>query len=107
MDREILLRPEADRDVDDLADYLGRDRREVGRRFYEAAWRVFRQLAAMPEVGRPQDFGRPELAGLRRIRVPGFEKSLIFYRPIDDGVEVLRVVHGARDLPALFEGEGP
>jgi toxin ParE1/3/4 len=28
---------------------------------------------------------------------------IIFYRPIDDGIEVVRILHGARDLPPLFE----
>jgi hypothetical protein len=28
---------------------------------------------------------------------------LIFYRPTDQGIEVVRVLHGARDLPPLFE----
>ncbi len=29
--------------------------------------------------------------------------DLIFYRLIEDCVEIVRVVHGARDLKALFE----
>lgn len=28
---------------------------------------------------------------------------LIFYRPINQGIEVLRVLHGARDIPSIFE----
>jgi toxin ParE1/3/4 len=27
---------------------------------------------------------------------------LIFYKPLPDGIEVLRVLHGARDLPPFF-----
>ena len=27
----------------------------------------------------------------------------IFYRPLEDGIEVIRIIHGARDLPKLFE----
>ena len=27
---------------------------------------------------------------------------VVFYRPIEDGVEVLLVAHGARDLPRVF-----
>jgi toxin ParE1/3/4 len=30
-------------------------------------------------------------------------KYTIFYRPEDEGIEVIRVLHGARDLPKLFE----
>jgi plasmid stabilization system protein ParE len=38
--------------------------------------------------------------------VPGFPKHLIFYRVDDDRVEVVRVIHGARDLAIALEDEG-
>lgn len=54
-------------------------------------------LARMPELGRK----RPDLAaGLRSLPVGNY---VIFYRPMDDGIQVIRVLHGARDLPPLFE----
>jgi toxin ParE1/3/4 len=30
------------------------------------------------------------------------DNYLIFYKPLPDGIEVLRVLHGARDLPPFF-----
>ena len=33
------------------------------------------------------------------------ENYLIFYRPIEEGIEVLRVVSGYRDLKRLFDDE--
>ena len=44
------------------------------------------------------------LAGVRVWRVSGFEKHLIFYRPNPEGVEILDVIHGARDIEALVFG---
>ena len=38
-------------------------------------------------------------------RPPDFEKFLIFYRPRPDGIEVVRVLYGMRDIPALMEGQ--
>jgi plasmid stabilization system protein ParE len=32
----------------------------------------------------------------------GFEKHLVFYRPVDGGVEVIRVLHGHRDWIAML-----
>jgi hypothetical protein len=32
--------------------------------------------------------------------VPGFRKWLVYYREVDDGVEVLDVMHGAQDQEA-------
>ena len=37
--------------------------------------------------------------------IPRFEKYLIFYRFNDDTLEVIRVLHGARDLTRIFETE--
>jgi hypothetical protein len=34
--------------------------------------------------------------------VSGFDNYLTFYRPIPEGVQVLHVYHGARDIEALF-----
>jgi plasmid stabilization system protein ParE len=33
----------------------------------------------------------------------GFENHLVFYRPFKDSIEVIRVIHGARDIEKLFE----
>ena len=44
----------------------------------------------------------PELVTLRMFRVAGFERMLILYRPLEDGVDILRIVHGSRKLQALF-----
>jgi toxin ParE1/3/4 len=27
----------------------------------------------------------------------------VFYRPIDGGIELIRIIHGARDIPKLFQ----
>jgi plasmid stabilization system protein ParE len=34
--------------------------------------------------------------------VSGFELISIFYRPTDHGIEVARVLHGARDIARIF-----
>ena len=56
-----------------------------------------RLLAQFPEMGRKWE----ELApGLRSMVVGNY---VIFYRPVADGIQVIRVLHGARDLPRFFE----
>jgi toxin ParE1/3/4 len=53
-------------------------------------------LAEQPGMGRR----REELAsGLRSLPVGSY---VIFYRDQDGGIEVIRVLHGARDIEALF-----
>lgn len=48
----------------------------------------------------------PELRGLRLFRVTGFEKILILYRPLDQGVEILRVIHGSQNVRRLIRRQG-
>jgi toxin ParE1/3/4 len=54
-------------------------------------------LASMPYMGRQ----REELSA--RLRSFPIASYVIFYRPMDDGIEVVRILHGARDFPPLFE----
>jgi hypothetical protein len=36
---------------------------------------------------------------------PGFEKMLVLYLPVSSGVEIVRVIHGSRDLVAFLRRE--
>jgi toxin ParE1/3/4 len=71
-------------------------------RFLEAADRACERLAAMPNLGSACESSKLALAGLRYWSIRGFPKYLIFYRPLDDGIEVVRVLHGRRDIESLF-----
>ena len=53
-------------------------------------------------MGTLRDFDNSALAGMRFHLVKGFRKYLVFYIPRNDGIEVVRVLHGARDLETLF-----
>lgn len=76
---------------------------EVADRFLRAADLTLKTLAGQPESGLITTTRRPELQGIRRFPVgDGFEKILLFYFPLDKGVDLVRVVHGSRDLEALF-----
>jgi toxin ParE1/3/4 len=55
-------------------------------------------LATMPGMGR----AREDLAlGLRSFAVAAY---VLYYRPIDDGIRLLRILHGARNIEPLFPG---
>jgi len=56
----------------------------------------------MPEWGTQRAFRHPRWSAARTWPLKGFERYLIFYRPLSDGVEILRVTHGARDIARLF-----
>lgn len=76
---------------------------EVADRFLEAADNTLEQLATMPESGVPVFVRNAELQGIRRFPVSdGFKKILLFYFPLRDGIDLVRVVHGNRNLERLF-----
>ena len=72
-------------------------------RFLRAAEETFLELARMPGMGIATSLGDAGDRNLRRWRIRGFENFLIFYRPMEDGIEVIRVLHGAREIERLFE----
>ena len=37
--------------------------------------------------------------------IAGFDSHLIFYRPFESGVEIIRVIHAKRDIEGLFGGQ--
>jgi toxin ParE1/3/4 len=102
VNRRIVIRPRADFDLDEQADFIARDSVAAARRFYEATTRAFTTLASMPELGGSWESRNPKYAELRMWAVRGFEKHVIFYRVIPDGIEIVRVLHSARDLEDAF-----
>ncbi|MBW4690136.1 MAG: type II toxin-antitoxin system RelE/ParE family toxin [Lyngbya sp. HA4199-MV5] len=87
----------ASQDLDEIADYFVENSLEAGERFFRAFNRKCQQLVAFPNSGRSHTAIHPELRGL------SLEGYIIFYRTMDDGIEILRVVSGRRDFPSLFE----
>ncbi|MGK7888674.1 MAG: type II toxin-antitoxin system RelE/ParE family toxin [Leptolyngbyaceae cyanobacterium] len=87
----------ATQDLDQIADYFAEHSLAAGDRFFQTFRQKCRQLVAFPQSGRSYAEIRPGLRGL------SLEGYVIFYRLLDDGVEILRVVHGRRDFPTVFE----
>jgi toxin ParE1/3/4 len=93
-------------DLVEIADYLAQGSLAAAERFLQAAEQAFAGLAAMPGLGSPWESSNPRLQEVRTWSVPGFRKYLVFYRPTADGIDVLRVLHGARDLDAVLGEDG-
>jgi toxin ParE1/3/4 len=102
--RRVIVRPAADRDLDEQAEYLAvHQNLELGLRFYRAAEETFNLLAGQPQMGKPAECRSPLLAGMRMFPLKGFPRHLVFYRPLDHGIEVVCILHGAREIEGLFE----
>ncbi len=87
----------ASRDINEIADYFSQNSIEAGERFFREFNRKCQQLVAFPNSGKSYAEIRADLRGL------SFEGYIIFYRVLDDGIEILRVVSGRRNFPSVFE----
>jgi toxin ParE1/3/4 len=99
-----IVRPRADRDIDRQAVYLAEQASpEIAYRFLTAVRATFVLLAFHPEIGwRPPIKIKKGIEPFRMFSVSGFDKMLVLYRPTADRVEILRVLHGARDIDAVI-----
>ena len=99
-------RPQAIRDLVEVASHLAEESGsdDLAFRFLDAAEASFKQLTTMPAMGVARKFRDPDLEGVRMWRITGFESYLTFYRPNERGVEIIRVIHGSRDIEELFGG---
>ncbi len=94
----ILRRRKAAQDAEDIADYIAKDSLRAAVRFLENTESTLKDLAASPGSGSPLESGLPELAHLRFRRVKGFPNHVIFYIDHKHAIEVVRILHGARDV---------
>jgi len=99
----INKNPQVIRDLIELATYIAEDNLDASDRFLAAAEETFNQLAKMPKIGKLCQFSHPNLTDIRQHAIKNFRRYLIFYRLTNSGIEVLRVIHGARDFEAMLE----
>jgi toxin ParE1/3/4 len=84
-------------DLTEIALRIAEENPTAADRWIDSIDEKCQMLARASEIGRK----RPDLAvDLRSFPVG---KYVIFYRPVSDGVQIIRVLHGARDIPSLFE----
>ncbi len=104
--KRVRISPQAERDIDNAVLYLAEEAdAETAIRFFDAAHETFRGLLDTPGMGRVRPVGNPRVADARQWAVSGFGKHLIFYRIIPAGINIIRVLHGARDIGRILEEE--
>lgn len=85
----------ADRDLDDIWDYIAQDSVFQADRLLLRFRDKLEYLAKWQTIGRP----RPELS--KGCHSYPFGKYCFYFRPSDTGIEVLRILHSARDLDQI------
>jgi toxin ParE1/3/4 len=99
----VIIRPRADQDIDQQFEYLAvKAGLATARHFLAQLRQTCHTLQQNPELGSPRTFEAPQLAGLRVWPVKGFRRQLIFYIPTKVTIEIVRLLHGARDQDSLL-----
>jgi toxin ParE1/3/4 len=92
----VIRTNRAESDLCEIWLYISEQSVAAADQFLETIEDKCQLLAAHPELGQ----SRPELAP--RLRSFSVGRYVIFYRPIEDGIELVRVIYGGRDIDALF-----
>lgn len=101
--RVNLSRP-ARADLQIILANIAKDSPRSARRFLLAVEKLAGRICAFPEMGGRFEIDNLELEGLRVFTIPRFKKYLLFYRVHDEEIEIVRILHGARDILAILEG---
>jgi toxin ParE1/3/4 len=94
---EPYFSPASREDLREILDRIAIDKPGAALRHVEKLEDACRALARNPELGTARD---DLMAGVRIWSVGNYA---IFFRSAQDGIEVIRVVHGARDFDAIFK----
>ncbi len=102
--KAVLLRELTQRDVDEVIDhYLTAAHAKIALGFVAALEQAYSQIGRQPAAGSPRYAQALNLPGLRSWPLTRYP-YLVFYVEHDDFIDVWRVLHQERDLPAWMMG---
>lgn len=93
MNLPVIIQPEAADDLEAAKDWYERQRVGLGQLFAKRAAAVIQRIADNPKL-----YGEIEV-GIRAVRIDR-HSYVVYYRILDDRVDVLAVVHSRRDETA-------
>ena len=89
-------------DLEAIAGYIQQHNPDAAHRFLIVAEKTFSLLASQPLLG--EAYPHPKFSELRFCTLGRrFRNYVVFYRPIAEGVEIVRVLHGAQDLLRVLD----
>ena len=92
----VLQTTKAQEDLLEIWSYIAEDNPDAADKVLDDIDATCQTLAKNPASGRAREELAPQLRSFP------VENYLVFYRPTGDAIVVIRVLHGARDLPEFF-----
>lgn len=101
MKYRLLILPRASADIDEQFAYIALASLDAAIRFHVAVQATLEQIRKNPYLGAVCEFDR--LPGMRQKLVRGFDSHIVFYNIVMGRINVVRLLHGARDIEAVLE----
>ena len=99
----MVPRQRANQDIDEaIAFYLRENAVQAALGFIDAVEQAYAHLSRTPASGSPRYAHELNLPGLRSWPVPGYP-YLVFYVERNNHIDIWRLLHGQRDIPAWME----
>lgn len=93
---QVIQSPEAEADLIEIWEYVAQYNEEAADKLIDTINQKAILLANSPYMGQVRSELQPS------IRSFPVAKYVLFYRPIKNGIELVRIIHGARDIENLF-----
>ena len=101
----LVVRRRADRDIDEQLVFLANQSHSLAAKFLDSIERTLHLITESPDRGFLWDDEAHRKRGIHVRVVMGFPNVLVFYRSAEQTVEIVRVLHGARDIVTLLEND--
>jgi toxin ParE1/3/4 len=95
---QIRISPRASADLTEIWSYIADDSAANADAFIDKLDETIQMLANQSGAGRRREELAPGILSFP------FGRYVIFYRGNQDAIEIVRVLHGARDIQTIFEG---
>jgi toxin ParE1/3/4 len=84
------------KDLDDICEYIGQQNLKAASRLFDTIRKKCKLVANFPNMGKSYSKLSVNLRGFV------VEDYVIFYYPRKDGIDIVRIISGYRDLESLF-----
>jgi toxin ParE1/3/4 len=99
---KLYIRPAAATDIDEIVDYLAEENPSVAQGFIRDLQKSFDLLTSNPKIGVKRQYRLEALSEIRMFPLKKFSSYLVFYQADDGAIDVVRLLHGHRDIERLF-----
>ncbi len=91
------ISPLGQKDLDEIFRYFAQNNYDAAVKFFNQLGAKFRLLSENTKLGASCE---EYVIGMRKFP---YKNYVIFYFPLENGIEIYRVIHGARDIDEMFD----